>query len=114
MKLKCSCGKTFEINPPERDRPPRDGKGRISDNEIDSGSLKIIDARTDESIVISATCPWCERIFLAQIFYKDFLNMPNPDELHKLYGAHAIRKRRFQKPTGKQKGKYRPQITPGE
>ncbi len=112
--MKCVCGKLFSINPPERDRAPRDGEGRCSRDEVDTGSLKIIDARTDESIVISATCPWCERTFLARICYKDFLHMPNPDELHKHYGAHAIRKRRFQKPTGKQKGKYRPQIIPGE
>ncbi len=84
--MKCVCGKGFSINPPERDRAPRDGGGSSSLDEIDTGTVRIIDAKRDESLIITAICPFCERMTMAKVNYRDLLIMPKSDELHEMYG----------------------------
>ncbi len=84
----CVCGKHFSINPPERDRAPREGAGRISRDEVDNGVLRIIDAGRDESLIIRVICPYCEEFTLAKVRYGALLPMPKKEVLHSLYGAH--------------------------
>ncbi len=83
--MKCLCGKRFSINPPERDRAPREG-GRTSRDELDSGVLRIIDAGLDESLVICVVCPFCERMVMARVGYNLLLPMPKKEELNEVYG----------------------------
>ncbi len=84
--MKCKCGRIFDINPPERDKAPGGGEKAPRD-EIDTGTLRIIDARRDNSLILMLICPFCEAEVLKKMYYDELLRMPRPKELHAFYGV---------------------------
>ncbi len=86
--MKCKCGGIFDINPPGIEKAPGGGGEKATDDEIDTGTFRAIDARRDNSLILMMICPYCEEEVLIKIKYDHFLRIPRPRELREMYGAH--------------------------
>ncbi len=78
--MKCTCGKSFEINPLDKDGA-RTGPIKASVDEIETISLNFIDARTDQSFIIILECPFCGRMLFKKVPYVSLLDFPRPENL---------------------------------
>ncbi len=90
--MRCACGRSFDINPLEKDALKTAGATPGPD-EVKTRAMNLIDSKINRNLILLVTCT-CGSTRFKMIHYSELLELPDPEVSDDFYTKDGNRSER--------------------